>query len=57
KFRVSVFLVFLVMALVLIAQTNARPVPTPTKSCRLSCPACATAKPIHCDIACVEICD
>ncbi|KAF0518670.1 hypothetical protein F8M41_016718 [Gigaspora margarita] len=31
--------------------------PTTTKSCRISCPACATAKPIHCEIACSQVCD
>ncbi|KAF0536485.1 hypothetical protein F8M41_009149 [Gigaspora margarita] len=30
---------------------------TATKSCRFFCPACATAKPIHCNIACSTVCD
>ncbi|RIB14885.1 hypothetical protein C2G38_2094569 [Gigaspora rosea] len=93
KFRMRIFLVFLTIALALIATTNARRknklnkfkhinpggpnksiptttppakiagetpttiTPTATKSCRISCPACATATPIHCMIACSTVCD
>ncbi|CAG8740883.1 7453_t:CDS:2 [Dentiscutata erythropus] len=101
EIRVRIFLVFLVMALVLIAQTNARKkckskkkprpirpnkpykphkptkstptviVPPPvepesnpttaasatTQSCRMECPACVTATPYHCMLACRQICD